>query len=157
MAASDLFSGEEIRFLEELAREKVDFIIVGLSAAALQGAPVVTQDIDLWIEHLDDEGFQRAIQTVGGAYVPPIGLNPPMLAGKAVRLFDLVLTLHGLDSFEEEAANALRVKIGSRRVNVLPLDRIIHSKRTVNRPKDQMVIPVLEDSLKIIRSRKSKK
>jgi hypothetical protein len=157
VAAPDLFSDEEIRFLEELAIEKVDFMIVGLSAAALQGAPVVTQDIDLWIGHLDDAGFRRAIQKVGGAYVPSIGLNPPMLAGNAVRLFDLVLTMHGLDSFEDEAANAQRIKIGSRMVNVLPLDRIIHSKRTVNRPKDQMVIPILEDSLKIIRSRKSKK
>jgi hypothetical protein len=80
-----------------------------------------------------------------------------MLAGKSVRLFDLVFTLHGLDSSENEAANALRVRIGSRMINVLPLDRIIHSKRTVNRPKDQMVIPVLEDRLKIMRSRKSKK
>ena len=156
VAVPDLFSAEELRFLEELAREKVAFMVVGLAAAALQGAPVVTQDIDLWVENLEGEGFRRAIRKMGGTYVPPIGLNPPLLTGETIRLFDLVLTLHGLDSFEDELAHALRIDVGPCVVNVLPLDRIILSKRTVNRPKDQMAIPVLEDSLKVIRSRKSK-
>jgi len=157
VAASDLFSDDEIRFLQELLHERVDFMIVGLAAAALQGAPVVTQDIDLWFDDLKDKGFRHAVKKVGGTYVPSIGLNPLMLIGDAVRLFDVVLTLDGLDSFEEEGANALKIDLGGCEVNVLPLDRIIQSKRITNRPKDQMAIPVLEDSLKVIRLRKSKK
>ncbi len=39
-----IFTDEEAEFLRELVRQKVDFMIVGLSAAALQGAPVVTQE-----------------------------------------------------------------------------------------------------------------
>ena len=37
-----IFDDREAEFLRELVRQKVDFMIVGLSAAALQGAPVVT-------------------------------------------------------------------------------------------------------------------
>jgi hypothetical protein len=39
-----IFTENEIRFLRELVKNHVPFMIVGLSAAALQGAPVVTQN-----------------------------------------------------------------------------------------------------------------
>jgi hypothetical protein len=52
----------------------VPFLILGLSAAALQGAPVVTQDVDLWFERLDDPRLTAALQQVNGAYVPPTNL-----------------------------------------------------------------------------------
>src|SRR5436305_1165777 len=51
-------------------------MVVGLSAAALQGAPVVTEDVDLWFENLNDPCFNRALKAVGAAYVPPFALNP---------------------------------------------------------------------------------
>jgi hypothetical protein len=40
-------SETELRLLESLQRHKVRFMVVGLFAAALQGAPVVTEDVDL--------------------------------------------------------------------------------------------------------------
>ena len=49
MAAPSL-NESELRFLRALLRRKVRFMVVGLSAAALQGAPVVTQDVDLWFD-----------------------------------------------------------------------------------------------------------
>ncbi len=42
-----LFSSAERRVLESLLRHEVSFMVVGLSGAVLQGAPVVTQEIDL--------------------------------------------------------------------------------------------------------------
>ncbi|MBI4324951.1 MAG: hypothetical protein HY674_06770 [Chloroflexi bacterium] len=53
MASSSL-NANELRFLRALLRRKVRFMVVGLSAAALQGAPVVTQDVDLWFKDLSD-------------------------------------------------------------------------------------------------------
>ena len=47
MRKPSIFTENEIRFLRELVKNHVPFMIVGLSAAALQGAPVVTQDVDL--------------------------------------------------------------------------------------------------------------
>ena len=52
MAAPLPFSENEIRLLGNLLKHKVRFMVVGLSAATLQGAPVVTQDVDLWFEKL---------------------------------------------------------------------------------------------------------
>ena len=69
MAAPPL-SESELRFLRALLRRKVRFMVVGLSAAALQGAPVVTQDVDLWFEDLSDPRIRDALKEVGAAYVP---------------------------------------------------------------------------------------
>jgi len=42
------------------------------------------------------------------------------------------------------------------RVKVLPLERILASKRAANRAKDKLVIPVLEDSLTSTRAEKER-
>lgn len=42
------FNEAEQRLFAELNRRGVRFLLVGLSAAVLQGADVVTQDLDLW-------------------------------------------------------------------------------------------------------------
>ena len=154
MAGVSRFAEEELRFLRELTRNKVPFMVVGLSAAALQGAPVVTQDVDLWFKNLKHPGLKRALRKVGGAYVPPVELNPPMLAGDAVNLFDIVSHMHGLRSFDSEARQALDVSLGRFRVKVLPLSRIIASKKALNRPKDRLVLPVLKDALAAVEARR---
>ena len=48
MAAPLPFAESEIRLLTALLCARVRFMVVGLSAATMQGAPVVTQDVDLW-------------------------------------------------------------------------------------------------------------
>ena len=65
------FDESELRLLSALLEARVRFMVVGLSAATLQGAPVVTQDVDLWFEDLADPKISRTLQTVGAAYVPP--------------------------------------------------------------------------------------
>lgn len=137
------FADEEIAFLRALRQAKVEFMIVGLAAAALQGAPMVTQDVGLWFRDIDDTGIRRALRRVGGAFVPTVDLAPPMFVGAGVDLFDIVLTVHGIGSFESEYATALDVSLGDVSVKVLPLDRIIRSKRYLNREKDRMVLPAL--------------
>ena len=47
MAAPLPFSESELRLLQVLLKRKVRFMVVGLSAATLQGAPVVTQDVEM--------------------------------------------------------------------------------------------------------------
>lgn len=146
MAAPSL-NESELRFLRALLRRKVRFMVVGLSAAALQGAPVVTQDVDLWFENLSNRRIRDALREVDAAYVAPSILNPPMFSGGGVELFDIVLTMHGLGTFPEEWQNCIDVSLGRHKLKVLRMDRILASKRAANRPKDQLVIPVLEDSL----------
>ena len=147
MPAPSIFTDKEIRFLGALIRENVDFMIVGLSAAALQGAPVVTVDVDLWFRDLADPGIRTALREVGGTYIPPTGQNPPIFAGDAVNLFDIVVHMHGLEAFERERENALKIQIGRIKVPVLPLDQVLHSKEATGREKDRLAIPVLRDAL----------
>jgi len=146
-----IFTSKEVAFLRELERHKVEFMLVGAAAAALQGAPVVTQDVDLWFEDVKDPGIQSALRKSGGIMVPSFGHNPPTFAGDAVKLFDIVLTMHGLMSFAEEKKNSFEVSLGRVKVRVLDLARIIKSKEAVKRPKDLLVLPVLRDTLKTLK------
>jgi hypothetical protein len=133
--------------LSTLLKRKVPFMIVGLSAATLQGAPVVTQDVDLWFENLGDLKMARALQEVGVAYVPPSLNNPPMLAGAGAELFDIVLRMDGLGTFSKEIKNCVEVPLGRHKLKVLGLSRILASKIAANRAKDKLTIPVLRDAL----------
>jgi len=146
-----------MEFLKELVRQKVEFMIVGLSAAALQGAPVVTQDIDLWFRTLPDPGLEKALKKMRGAYVPPTARNAPMFAGKGIELFDIVLAMDGLGEFDEEKKHTIRVPFGRTKVPVLNLERIIASKKAAGREKDRLVLRVLSDALKAIQERERSK
>ncbi len=57
------------------------------------------------------------------------------------------LTMHGLRTFAEEWLNCIEVPLGPHQLKVLRVDRVLASKRAANRPKDRLVLPVLEDSL----------
>jgi hypothetical protein len=143
-----LFTDRETAFLEALVVEGVDFLVVGLAAAALQGAPAVTQDVDLWFADLTDSRFRTALERAGVTYIPPTAATPPLLAGGGTELFDIVVHMHGLGTFREEAANAVRVQIGRVPIPALPLSRILVSKRATGRPKDLAIIPALEDAIR---------
>ena len=75
------------------------------------------------------------------------GMQPPTLGGKLGDRFDVVLTLSGLQNFKTEYDNSKTVEIDGIQVKVLPLERIIASKRAANRPKDRAAIPALEAAL----------
>jgi len=142
------FSAREIAFLEALVTEGAEFLVVGLAAAALQGAPAVTQDVDLWFRSLPDQGLMRALAKVGASYLPPTASTPPLLAGAGTELFDVVVHMHGLESFEKEAGQAVLIRIDRVELPVLPLARIIVSKKATGRPKDLSILPALEDTLR---------
>ena len=60
----------------------------------------------------------------------------------------MVLAAHGLEGFDAEYARALEQVIDGIPVKVLPLDRVIVSKRSTNRPKDIAALPALEATLR---------
>lgn len=156
MAAPLPFSESELGLLRALLKRKVGFMVVGLSAASLQGAPVVTQDVDLWFEHLGEQTISDALREVGAAYVPPSINNPPMLAGAGAELFDIVIRMDGLGTFQDEVRKCIDIPLGRYKLKVLALDRILTSKIAANRPKDKLTIPVLRDALLTMQSVKRK-
>lgn len=147
-------SESELSLLRELSASGIKYIIVGMSAALLQGVPAVTQDIDLWVKDLGSPEFIAAIKKAGAIYIPPgiVDLNPPLLVGQDLRGVDLVTNCQGLEDFDSELLNTIKVKIRDVEVNVLRLERIILSKETARRPKDLAVLPILISALKVLRS-----
>lgn len=132
--AEDLpLSDAELKLLRVLVTHKTRFMMVGLSGAALQGDPVVTEDVDLWVEDLQAPGFQQALASVDVGYCPPFGMNPPMLAGDGCEQIDLVMSMSGLGAFAEEFEHAIEVKLGRLKLPVLSLERIIASKTAATR------------------------
>jgi hypothetical protein len=75
-------------------------------------------------------------------------MMPPTLGGDALgdRL-DVVLTASGLESFEVECQGARQIEVDEIVLPVLPLERIICSKRAAGRIKDLAALPALEAAL----------
>jgi hypothetical protein len=120
----------ERSLLAALNRRGVRYLLIGLGAAVLQGAPVSTQDLDLWIERPGDGAVKQSA------------------GGNGLERIDVVLTAHGLADFESEYVQAVQCLIDDVPVRVLPLDRIIASKRSTNRPKDLAALPALEATIR---------
>lgn len=124
-------------------------MVVGLSAAVLQGANTGTRDIALWFESLSDPRIAEAVSEVGGIWISgTFGMRPPQIGGDVVgdRL-DVVTHMHGLGSFAEELANSVEVEVDTICLRVLKLERIIASKRSTGRAKDLAALPALEEAL----------
>lgn len=134
------------RALEELG---VRYLVIGMGAAVLQGADVGTKDIDVWFADRDDRRIHDAASRAGGVWIPDhFGMMPPMIGGDELgdRL-DVVFGPRGLDDFATEHARALSVEVDGIVLRVLPLDRVIASKRAAGRPKDLAALPALEAAL----------
>ncbi len=137
----------ERALLLALRARGVRFLVVGLGAALLEGAPVATQDLDLWFERIDDDAIRQAAIDAGGFWINGFGMQPPAFGGDGLARIDVVLTAHGLDAFAEEYARAVDYVVDAVPLKALPLERIIVSKRATNRPKDVAALPALEATL----------
>ena len=143
----------ERSFLVALQELGVRYMVVGLTAAVMQGADTLTADIDLWFADRNDPNIHEAARRAGGIWIPgSFGMMPPMIGGDTLGdRFDVVLTLSGLEDFSIESQTAKTIDVDGLALPVLPLERIIHSKRAAGRPKDQAVLPALEAALAAVR------
>lgn len=138
----------ERRLLRALHVHGIRYLVVGLGAALIEGAPVATLDLDLWLERIDDPRIAAAAADAGGFWVAGFGVQPPAFGGEGLDRLDVVLTLHGLGTFDDEYAHSLDRVIDGLPLKVLPLERVVVSKRATNRLKDRAALPVLEATLR---------
>ncbi len=145
MASSTLTDAER-KLFAELAHQGIRYLVVGMSAALLQGARGATEDIDLWFEDPTDQRIADAVRQAGS-----FGLGPPRIGGDELsERLDVVVHLSGLGSFAEEYVRVRHESVDGIDLPVLPLDRILHSKRTAGRPKDLAAIHAIEDALLLL-------
>jgi len=136
------------RALKEAGLEAV---LIGNAAAALQGAPVTTVDLDFYFRRTPANVRKlKALAASLGAVV----LRPFYPASDLFRIvrdddglqLDFMATIHGVRSFEGLRARAHAVAIDDVTLLVASLDDIIRSKRAAGRPRDIAVLEILERS-----------
>ncbi len=152
--ADSAFTALEQTFLRALVARGVRFMIVGMSAALIQGASGSTEDVDLWFEDPNDTRIAEAARAAGGIWVSgSLGMSPPRIGGIGDR-FDVVLTMDGLGKFADEIANARIETLDGIALPVLSLERIAVSKRAAGRVKDRIALEAIEDALAALRAKK---
>jgi hypothetical protein len=146
--------------LRRLAANDVEFIVVGMMAGVLRGAPLVTVDLDL-VHRRSAANVARLLEVLAGldaAYRHDTrGLRPDashlMSAGH-----QLLKTTHGdLDclgtvgdgkSYEDLLGRAPELRLGEGlSARVIDLPTLIELKEHAGRPKDLAVLPVLRATL----------
>jgi hypothetical protein len=144
-----LTSGERA-FLSALLELGVRFLVVGMSGALLQGARGATEDIDLWFEHIGDERIGEAARRAKGVFITRS--QPPMFGGAIGDRLDIVLTMSGLPDFDAEYRNALDEVVAGVRLRVLPLERILFSKLSAGRAKDEPGVAQIQLALAVMKA-----
>lgn len=132
-----------------LAEVGLDAVLIGNAAAALQGAPVTTVDLDFF--------FRRTPRNVArlkalAALLRAAVLRPYYPVSDLFRVVrdddglqvDFMGSIHGIRSFEALRSRASVVRFGDVELRVASLDDVIRSKRAAGRPRDLAVLAILE-------------
>ncbi len=133
-----------VRLIQSLGEEEIRFQIVGMSAAMLQGVMMTTLDTDIWVD-LPERQYIRLTNLCvkQGASA----LAPTLYVLADGRLVNFLFRVDGIRSFKTEYKNAVLANIGGEEVRVLPLSRILQSKKTILRDKDKLHILAIENVL----------
>lgn len=144
--------------IELLVRHQVDFIVVGMTAGVLQGAPAVTFDLDVLYSRAP-QNVQRllsALKELEAVFrgderrlVP----NQSHLESRGHKLlltkFGVVDVLGSLDELEyaDVIEDTVALQVEEMTVRVLSLQRLIEVKEKAGREKDLAVLPLLRATL----------
>jgi hypothetical protein len=135
--------------VEALHMCRLEAVLVGNAAAALQGAPVTTVDFDFMfrktpanlkkLKVLADRLGARILKP----YYPSSDLYRVVNDSRGVQL-DFMSALHGIKSFAALRSRATRISFDAHPLWVADLDDVIRSKKALGRPKDRAVLEILE-------------
>ncbi len=150
------------RLLEVLVRHEVEFIIVGEVAAVLEGAPILTLDLDILHQPTADntERLLRALEEIHARYRDPAGrLILPKATHLRTNRFNLLVTDLGLldvlgnlgegFAYEDLVQRTHPYELEGLRVRALDLPSLIALKERADRDKDRAVLPILRRTLEL--------
>ncbi len=153
-------SSDEAFVLEVLAALRdsgVEAIVVGSVAALLQGAPLTTDDMDVLIRDTpaNRNKLQDLEQRLGGKAVAVSPLSSALrITTRQANLDILFDEIPGGLGFQGLRARSARVDLGDAVAVVASLEDIIASKEAAGRPKDIAQLPILQDTLQVLRALK---
>ena len=126
--------------------------LIGNAAAALQGSPVTTLDLDFMFRKTPTnirklKGVADDLDAVVmRPFYPTSDMYRVVRDSEALQL-DFMAKIDGIRSFERPRAGASPIDFGRHPILVASLRDVIKSKRAAGRPQDLAVIPVLEQTL----------
>lgn len=131
-----------------LAKHKLDAVLIGNAAAALNGAPVTTIDLDFMIRATPDNArkLKKLAEELGAEIPQPF--YPASTLWRIVRKrdqlqFDFMSKVSGIRSFEGIRARSASVVFGGHLLRVATIEDVIRSKEAANRLEDRAVLPIL--------------
>ena len=116
-----------------------------MTAAVIQGVMTNTLDIDIWVD-LPTRQYIRLwnlIRAQGGS-----ALSPTLYVLEDGKVVNFLFAVTGLRSFATEFKNTVSAKMEGIEVKLLPLERILKSKKTIQREKDLVHISLIKTVLK---------
>lgn len=155
------------QLISSLTQNGVEFVVIGGLAAAAQGSPYQTQDVDICYSRnrVNLERLVAALKTFAprlrGA---PEGLPFVFDLDTLDRSVNLTLTtiaghidlfgeVPGLGAYEQVQANSQELDVDGMHCRVLNLEGLILTKRASGRPKDLALVPHLEALLAMRKKR----
>ena len=136
-----------------LAAVRLETILIGNAAAAIQGAPVTTVDFDFMFRATPvnlaklKKFAVRLDAVILRPYYPASALFRVMNDDWGLQA-DFMSAIHGVKSFNSLRSRAEKIQLGGNRLWVAHLADIIASKRAAGRARDKAVLDILEKTLR---------
>lgn len=143
-----------------LTDRDVEFVVVGALSAVLQGAPIMTFDLDV-VHRRSDENVEALLGALDVLDARYRGRGDQILVPTAEHLkgpgHQLLITRHGpLDllgaieddlDYEDLIDDALKMSADDIEFSVLPLERYVALKEKSERSQDLARLPILRETL----------
>jgi hypothetical protein len=142
------------RLLEAFEAEDIRFMLIGMSAAIVQGVMETTLDVDLWID-LSPREYMRA-QNIARRVGAVMGANTVAYLEDGTPVNFVFGEVAGLGAFDRELKHTWSLSFHGRPIPVLKLERILKSKETIRRDKDLAHIVQIRNLLRCQRALKTK-
>lgn len=136
-----------------LAEVRLEAILIGNAAAAIQGAPVTTVDFDFMFRATPAnlaklKKFARRLDAaILRPYYPVSALYRVTSDDRGLQA-DFMPAIHGVGSFNSLRSRAGKIRLGKNHLWIASLADVIASKRAAARPRDQAVLEILEKTLR---------
>ena len=154
------------QLLRSLVEHEVEFCVIGVVAAWLQGSPTVTLDLDVMPKRELENAERLAAALNALAARRPGSETTKELEGtdflgwEAQRFetmagpVDVVPRAAAIGGFEDVAT--IELSLGDLAIRVMTIDDVIASKEELGRPKDTAALPALYATREALRRSRSK-
>ncbi len=143
--------------LDALQEAGLQVIIIGNTAAILQGVPVMTRDIDLFVRKHEqlEKKLNRFAKLFDVSFTEPYPSTSNMIraVGRPIHI-DFMQALSSGKSFSSLKSRAHKIKIGRHTALVADLQDLIEAKEAAGRNKDKLSIAQMKETLKLRKAMK---